>query len=598
MTLQDLEFPSSFFEDEAREGFFVPSMMKRNWACQLEILKVIDTICKRHGISWFMDSGTLLGAVRHHGFIPWDDDIDIIMRRSDQLRFIEAAATELPEGYVLKNPDKDLDASNSNLTLFNSDLIDTSSKRMERFHGFPYGVCVDIFTLDGVHENPAEHEQIHAKIDKIRDAITLLKENRSKSKEFKDVLLAVEKENKVNLSTSKHLEGDLWRLMRKQHMTVSDVGSKKLEFFWKKENRYIHDAACYAETCMLPFEFMSLPAPVGYQEVLRTLFGDYSIIVRQAKHSYPVYGGQEKKLAADIGCNPFRYTMTRENVFASRGETPLQRTEKVLEVLKRACTGLETVGTDTVEAEKLLLAMQKLTANILNWVGNQPLNQVQILSRLIFDAYLEWKPELAKNILTEIQKVHDVLVSEYESRNEILFLITRSAWWPQTERLIHHFEEMETGANIIFMKIPLYLKNQSANTRQQVNQEDEFPCTVHMMNPEEYDIETRHPSKIVTQFPFDGTNTALTTDENFFSQHLKNCTDELIYAPCYEVDVPTANDMAHRYTLRTLIEEPAVAFADKILLNEAQMRSFYIEVLKSIVGRDTQLLWEDKIQII
>lgn len=74
---------------------------------QLGILREIDTICRRHGISYWLDGGTLLGAVRHGGFIPWDDDIDIAMRLPDVPRFVEAARRELPDTLEMQAPGSD-----------------------------------------------------------------------------------------------------------------------------------------------------------------------------------------------------------------------------------------------------------------------------------------------------------------------------------------------------------------------------------------------------------------------------------------------------------------------------------------------------------
>lgn len=65
------------------------------------ILKVIDELCRKHGLTYFIDAGTTLGAVRHGGFIPWDDDADVGMPYDDFNRFCELAKTELPEGYSL-----------------------------------------------------------------------------------------------------------------------------------------------------------------------------------------------------------------------------------------------------------------------------------------------------------------------------------------------------------------------------------------------------------------------------------------------------------------------------------------------------------------
>ena len=76
-------------------------------ACQLKqlsILEEIDRICQKHKIGYWLDGGTLLGAVRHGGFIPWDDDIDIAMREEDMQRFIEVAPGELREGLLLQTP--------------------------------------------------------------------------------------------------------------------------------------------------------------------------------------------------------------------------------------------------------------------------------------------------------------------------------------------------------------------------------------------------------------------------------------------------------------------------------------------------------------
>lgn len=81
---------------------FLTDYVKQNLrACQLKqlsILEEIDRICKKHKIDYWLDGGSLLGAVRHKGFIPWDDDIDIAMRLEDMRRFIKIAPQELREG--------------------------------------------------------------------------------------------------------------------------------------------------------------------------------------------------------------------------------------------------------------------------------------------------------------------------------------------------------------------------------------------------------------------------------------------------------------------------------------------------------------------
>ena len=98
-----IEYEESYFEGEEQEGFFVESMMKRAWAAQIEVLKVLEEICIKHNLRYFAERGTLLGAVRHQGYIPWDDDLDISMLREDYEKFLVIAKKELPKEFALLN---------------------------------------------------------------------------------------------------------------------------------------------------------------------------------------------------------------------------------------------------------------------------------------------------------------------------------------------------------------------------------------------------------------------------------------------------------------------------------------------------------------
>ena len=71
---------------------------------QLEMALEVDRICKKHGLKYTLIGGTLLGAVRHGGFIPWDDDVDLLMPRPDYKRFMKLAQSELPDSMFLQTP--------------------------------------------------------------------------------------------------------------------------------------------------------------------------------------------------------------------------------------------------------------------------------------------------------------------------------------------------------------------------------------------------------------------------------------------------------------------------------------------------------------
>ena len=78
-----------FYKEEIRCGYTVDEKTKRVWAVQLEMLDEVERICKANGLKYFADSGTLIGAIRHEGYIPWDDDIDLVMLREDYDKFVQ-----------------------------------------------------------------------------------------------------------------------------------------------------------------------------------------------------------------------------------------------------------------------------------------------------------------------------------------------------------------------------------------------------------------------------------------------------------------------------------------------------------------------------
>ena len=96
-----MQFTQDFFKPEIREGFEIPAMMKRAWAAQMEVLQVVADICEENSLQYFADWGTLLGAVRHQGFIPWDDDIDICLKREDYNHLVSILPQQLPHGFVM-----------------------------------------------------------------------------------------------------------------------------------------------------------------------------------------------------------------------------------------------------------------------------------------------------------------------------------------------------------------------------------------------------------------------------------------------------------------------------------------------------------------
>lgn len=118
--------------------------------CETEILFEFDSFCEKHQLKYSLYAGTALGAVRHQGFIPWDDDIDVCMTREDYDRFTELWKKESPVGYYLQDPADD--SSTINHMKIRKDNTILASKKEMKSPGH-HGIWIDIFPMDKIPKN-------------------------------------------------------------------------------------------------------------------------------------------------------------------------------------------------------------------------------------------------------------------------------------------------------------------------------------------------------------------------------------------------------------------------------------------------------------
>lgn len=124
-------------------------VQRQIWATEQEILDVIHQVCTEHGLRYSLAYGTLIGAVRHKGFIPWDDDIDLMMPREDYEKLLSVWDQSAPKGYILQNTRTDSDFT-QNFTKIRKDHTTFLQDESEREKHYHKGIFVDIFPGDRV----------------------------------------------------------------------------------------------------------------------------------------------------------------------------------------------------------------------------------------------------------------------------------------------------------------------------------------------------------------------------------------------------------------------------------------------------------------
>ncbi len=237
---------------------------------QLAYLLEVDRICKKHHIKYFLGGGTLLGAIRHNGFIPWDDDADIMMLREDYDRFAEVAQQELPAGMTFQSgkTDKNCFYEFNKLRVENTIFATELAKNHTDIN---VGIAFDIFCHDKT-ANSRLGQKLHLAATLFTRALVLNKWNHRKADNGSRVQSAV-----TNFFV---------RLLplRFSYFLMNHT----ISFFKRKKNaRYLYDGmgrnvynGCFSadilsEVTTHDFEGYQLPVPKKYDEYLTFLYGDY-----------------------------------------------------------------------------------------------------------------------------------------------------------------------------------------------------------------------------------------------------------------------------------------------------------------------------------
>lgn len=259
-------------DDEYAADFYISvyqGKLERIKRLEMEMMREIDRICKKHNITYFLVGGTLLGAVRHKGFIPWDDDMDIGMLRDDYDKFRKVCPEELQAHFSYQSPEKEptshyiFDKLRLSNTYFNT-------RFSNRFDDIQNGIFIDVLVFDKTG-NSKKIQRVHIKLLKI----------------FRR-LINIRWVNVARKGIHYHATKLLLPLMRLVPFKLYHFcHNKTLTLFHKnKKAAYLIDgvglnldkgafpAEWFGEFIDMEYEDMTFKVPVGYDNYLRMWYGD------------------------------------------------------------------------------------------------------------------------------------------------------------------------------------------------------------------------------------------------------------------------------------------------------------------------------------
>lgn len=303
-----LNFPQEFFQEEVREDFTIDVTMKTFWAAEMEVLREVSEVCERHGLQWYCAYGTLLGAVRHQGFIPWDDDMDIWMIREDYNKFLEVAQEELPEGYSVEGPTTEIGYTEFHTIVLNAKNLSIRPERLQRFHGCPFAAGIDIFPLDYLPRNEEDRDNVVELISLMSVLVGIIKKEEWNEEDISAItdgrntlaeLCGVTFEEEIEIENKTKLVSEIYKIANYLAMSYGEDEGDNLVMYlsYIMNSKKLFHKDLFAETIEMPYEGFGVPVPIGYDEILRIQYGDYNIRERgTASHDYPLYNKQIEAL--------------------------------------------------------------------------------------------------------------------------------------------------------------------------------------------------------------------------------------------------------------------------------------------------------------
>lgn len=309
-----IELPESFFLPEIRCDYEVTQLAKQHWAVLLDLMIQFDSVCKEYGIQYAIDGGTFLGAVRHKGFIPWDNDVDVIMLRSEYEKLCRIAPTVFKSPYFWQTNETDPGTLRRHGQLRNSLTTCILSDEMQDgkpLFDFNQGAFLDVFILDAV---PDDANELVTFEDELQQNLSLLWDFKNYYRISGKALWMKEAQRQA----FEEFEASVSRYNGKGQRRIGNIS-----LIPRRRDSMLFAKEIYDDLIDYDFEGFSFPGPRDYETILTGLYGDW--------HKFVIGDNSHGDTILDVN-SP--YTEYIKDVYADSHKEILNEEHPILQLYK------------------------------------------------------------------------------------------------------------------------------------------------------------------------------------------------------------------------------------------------------------------------
>ena len=621
-----MEIEKSFFEEEVRHGFYINPFMKRCWAAQMEVLYQVDRICCKYNIRWFAHYGTMLGAVRHGGFVPWDDDMDICMLREDFNHFAEVLKKEDTELrlYSLRDDCEKDDFTNMIARVMNADHLLSEKGMLEKYHQCFFASGIDIFILDYISQDKNFEENRKELAASILNLLPYITEGNTVSDEIREGIEALEALFNRKIDWNKSLERQLFQMIDALYsecpIEERSDGVALLQEVYNQMKKPPFHVKGYDSFYEVPFEMMKMRLSRGFLEMIKIYYYNFAFYRRDGGgHSYPFYEKQYDIFTDKSMKIPFSYQFT-EQEFPNRireGITfPKDAIRDALKLSEQSfCVAEKIISSGGLSAYsevllKALEAIQQLAIQIgqaLEAARGSDFELVREIEHFIEEVYQYYifilhgnehaekdSTESFTKLKSQYVALKNHILSQYLNRKEILIIPYRAKYWYAMQTIYEKYAQDE-NADVHVMPVPLYERDALGKFVEAFYEGDQYPEEIEITDYHNYDCMKRVPDVIYIGSDYDGNNPVLSIEPSYYSANLLKCTPKLILVPFMLLDENLGNDWLLEKELKLAGCQPGMMHADEVYVQSENIKQHFLNVLKDFAGEEQLPFFEKKL---